>query len=456
MRDPEARARAIVAAAVARLGGEGRVVFEPHVFFGYQREIADDPHRMVVTEASTKVGKTFLHIELLLQRAIAAGEGNWWWVATVSATARIAFERMKDRLDGFIQQPTSAGFAKVRVGKPIGYRARSTPDMEIEVAGARIQFRSAKDPDTLYGEDVRGAVGDEYSRWSKAAYTALYSTLVATGGWLRLIGNVTGRGWGWSLARAAEGGAEGWGYHRVTAWDGVEAGLLSREVVEQAERDMSPVDFALLFLAEAPADGLGPFGDISAAYMDGLAVGAVSVWGWDFGRKRDWTCAVGLTVGGEVAGFDRYQKPWDEVIEDVVARPGDAYLDETGLGDVVVDLVKARKGNGVVHGVVFTSARKQVMYQALGVALRSGMVRIPRVGAIAEEIASLEYQYTPSGVKYGAPEGLHDDAVAALALAVSGCVFGSRGVSEGAVSGGDDDMMGEEWWRGDAGGDVWA
>jgi hypothetical protein len=39
--------------------------------------------------------------------------------------------------------------------------------------------------------------------------------------------------------------------------------------------------------------------------------------------------------------------------------------------------------------------------------------------AIADELDNFEYVYTPTGVKYAAPEGLHDDCVMALGLAVS-------------------------------------
>jgi hypothetical protein len=34
------------------------------------------------------------------------------------------------------------------------------------------------------------------------------------------------------------------------------------------------------------------------------------------------------------------------------------------------------------------------------------------------ELETFEYEYTRTGVRYSAPEGLHDDCVCALALAV--------------------------------------
>jgi hypothetical protein len=39
-------------------------------------------------------------------------------------------------------------------------------------------------------------------------------------------------------------------------------------------------------------------------------------------------------------------------------------------------------------------------------------------GPIVYELEAFQYEYTPSGVRYAAPVGMHDDCVSALALAV--------------------------------------
>lgn len=43
-------------------------------------------------------------------------------------------------------------------------------------------------------------------------------------------------------------------------------------------------------------------------------------------------------------------------------------------------------------------------------------IRFPD-GWLISELESFEYEYVASGVRYSAPEGLHDDGVCALALA---------------------------------------
>ncbi len=44
-------------------------------------------------------------------------------------------------------------------------------------------------------------------------------------------------------------------------------------------------------------------------------------------------------------------------------------------------------------------------------------IRFPK-GPISIELETFEYEYTRSAILYSAPEGMHDDCVIALALAV--------------------------------------
>ncbi len=56
--------------------------------------------------------------------------------------------------------------------------------------------------------------------------------------------------------------------------------------------------------------------------------------------------------------------------------------------------------------------------EGLAVAIQQQRIRFPE-GSIKAELEAFEYVYSRTGVHYSAPEGLHDDCVCALALAVS-------------------------------------
>ncbi|KKK81338.1 hypothetical protein LCGC14_2814490, partial [marine sediment metagenome] len=61
---------------------------------------------------------------------------------------------------------------------------------------------------------------------------------------------------------------------------------------------------------------------------------------------------------------------------------------------------------------------KQGLMEGLSLIISKREIRFPE-GVIRQELETFEYEYSRTGVKYSAPEGLNDDAVCALALAQS-------------------------------------
>jgi len=55
----------------------------------------------------------------------------------------------------------------------------------------------------------------------------------------------------------------------------------------------------------------------------------------------------------------------------------------------------------------------------LAMVIQSDEITYPS-GAIVAELDAFMFEYTRTGVRYSAPEGVHDDCVMALALAVYG------------------------------------
>ena len=164
-----------------------------NAFFGEER--------YSITEASTKSGKTVGAMAWLLEQAIGGSQGqNFWWVAPVLNQAKIAYRRMKD-------------------GMPANFYSSNDSETYIRLKnGTTMWFKGSDNPDSLYGEDVRAAVIDEASRCREDAWFAVRTTLTATRGPIRIIGNVKGRkNWFFHLARRAESGERNMTYHRITA-----------------------------------------------------------------------------------------------------------------------------------------------------------------------------------------------------------------------------------------------
>lgn len=378
--------------------------------YDYQHRAIFTDARYAVIEGATKAGKTYPCIVWLLAEAGArAGPGrNFWWVAPTHEQAEIAYLRT-------VRLLRSAGGTD-------WFEAIDSRKRIILADVGTLHFRTSEDPDHLYGEDVYGAVMDEYTRQREEAWTALRSTLSATRGRCRFVGNVLGRrGWGWAWARKAEAGAEGMSYAKITCEDAIKAGIMDRREVEQAERDLAhiPGAFRELYYAEPGADGGNPFDEsMIRAAVAPLSPLPPVVFGVDLGRAVDWTVVVGLDQGGSVCVFDRWMRvPWEETVDRIASIVGTTrtLVDRTGLGDPVVDRL-SRRCPGVT-GYVFTTQSKQDLMQGLALAIHSGAVTFPE-GPIAAELRTFEYVSSAGRVRYSAPNGLHDDCVCALALAV--------------------------------------
>jgi hypothetical protein len=79
----------------------------------------------------------------------------------------------------------------------------------------------------------------------------------------------------------------------------------------------------------------------------------------------------------------------------------------------------------------------------VAVAIQNQEVRFPE-GPIVSELESFEHEITRTGVKYLAPEGMHDDCVDALALAVEAHRRHGAGVTIQVVETGEESWLDED------------
>ena len=214
-----------------------------------QRDAIFDPARISIIEANPKAGKTVACLAWLFERALEGKPGQqFWWLAPVFSQSEIGFRRMS---------------AKV----PVAYRKPNQSKLMLKlINGTMIWFKSADHPEDLFGEDVHAAVLDEASRMREEAWMTVVTTLSHTKGPVRIIGNVRGtKNWFYKLARVAEaGGDPEMAYHRITARDAAEAGVLDPAEIERARQRYANLGkegvFRQLYEAEAHDESENPFG----------------------------------------------------------------------------------------------------------------------------------------------------------------------------------------------------
>jgi len=365
--------------------------------------------RYSVIEASTKSGKTVGCIVWLAEKAILYGgpNKNFWWVAPVSDQSDIAFRRMKEALPrSMFEANESRKFIKLW-------------------NGALIWFKSADKPDSLYGEDVYDAVVDEATRCKDESWHALRSTLTATRGNVRVIGNVKGRAnWMYRLARLAQSGnADDMAYAKITAYDAAAAGVIEFEEIENAKLIYPEAVFRELYLAEPGDDGGNPFGiQYIQKCIGPMSDQPVLAWGWDVAKHTNFTVGIGLDKTGVVSQFHRWQDSWDNTLSRITGLTGKgtpALIDSTGSGDQVLERIR-NKGFTNFHGQVFGGWKSKMdLITGLVVGIQNQEVQFPE-GRIVEELEAFEYVVVQNSsdnrVTYAAPRGFHDDCVDALAM----------------------------------------
>lgn len=378
--------------------------------YPYQLAILNSPARFTVTVAATKVGKTASHIVWLFEQALICKSGqSVWWVAPTIGQAKIAFDRMK-----------------IQISNRDLFTANETTRTITLITGAKMEFKTADKPDNLYGDDVYAAVYDEYTRGREASWHALRSTLTSTGGKCKFIGNAKGKkNWGYKLAlKAKQGEDPNYAYFKVTAYDAAACGMMTKdgrpfiEEIEDAKKDLPESVFNELYLAEASEDGSNPFGlQYISQCTYPLSTLASVCFGADLAKKSDFTSLIGLDKFAYVSHYDTFQKDWKQTKETILSLPiAPIAIDSTGVGDPIAEDIASKRDN--VNMVVFTQRSKQQLMEGLAYAIQNRAIAFPE-GRIKDQLEAFEFEYTRTGVKYSAPEGMHDDDVCALALAYS-------------------------------------
>ncbi len=291
--------------------------------------------------------------------------------------------------------------------------------------GGVIELWTLDTPDPARGRFYDEAIIDEAGvvrDLEGVFWQAIRPTLTDRRGRALFLGTPKGRSHGFSVFFAkGETGEKGWWSIRAAT---KENPFIPADEIEEARQTMPAGAFAQEYEGIPADDGANPFGldaIASVCTLDGLSSHPPVAWGWDFARAQDWTVGLALDRFGHVTGLHRWQaKPWEFTQRETVRIVGSvtAYGDSTGVGDAVVEGIQ-RLGCPMV-GVKFSGPEKQRLMERLSVAIQSRAIALPKDGWLRAELEAFTYEYTATGVRYTAPNGLHDDGVMALALAVRG------------------------------------
>ena len=371
-------------------------------------EVAQSPARFRVAACGRRRwGKTRLGAALCVKTA--ADGGRAWWVAPsypVSMVGWRLLRRLASQVPG----------AEVRQSE----RLVSFPN------GGEIQVRSADNPDSLRGEGLDFVVFDECAfihedAWQEAVRPALSDRL----GRALFISTPKGRNWFWRLwQRCIDDHDHEWhGWQLPTAANP----YIAPSEIEAARLGLPERIFAQEFLAQFLDDAGGVFRRITdaatAAPQDGAIGGHTYTIGIDWAREQDFTAmAVYDATLGAIVALDRFnQIDYQIQLGRLSAlydrfRPSAIIAEANSIGQPLIEQLQ-RQGLPVVPFTT-TNASKQVMVDALALALENRSLTIIPDPVLIAELQAYQGERLPGGaMRYSAPQGLHDDTVMAVMLA---------------------------------------
>jgi len=389
-----------------------------------QWEVASCPARFIVLVTGRRFGKTLLGTAICIKRAL---EGQRvWWVAPSYKMAEVGWRGMK-RL------------------------ARQIPGVEVRESERRISFgegwvqvRSGDDPDSLRGEGLDYVVLDECAYMKSEVWTdALRPALSDRKGGALFISTPSGRNWLWQLyQRGLDRSQTEWrSFHFVTA----DNPFIDRAEIEAARGQLPERVFRQEYLAEFLEDVGVVFRGVQAAAVAptpgdvGTHRGHQIVVGVDWGKSVDYTVLSAICREcHQQVDLDRFHRVeyvlQEQRLLSLVDRWGGrsnvlVVAETNAMGEPIVE--RLRRAGLAVRAFTTTATSKPPLIESLVLALERGELTIlPDPVQVGElQAYTMTLQQTTGRPVYGAPEGMHDDTVMALALAWYGAC--RRGVFVG-------------------------
>jgi len=330
-------------------------------------------------------------------------------------------------------------------------------------SGGSVTFRSLDDPDNARGLTAAGVVIDEAPLIQERAWYEVVRPIISdTEGWAVLMGTPKGKNFFWRESVQAKNRPDSIAFQAPTLGVAKGAfGALERvphdlenpffkfEEAQLLADTMTELTFAQEFLADFVDSGGGVFRHVTDAPLAQLQQhglpGHQYVMGVDWGKYNDFTVLIILdltpdhapalhaTVGSpwdarplpliEVCYLDRFnQVDYTVQMGRLLAayekfRPSLIVAERNAAGEPLIEVMQ--RMSLPVYPFVTGNATKALAVDALALALERGQLALPKHDVLLNELMAFDAERLPSGtLRYAAPEGMHDDVVLALSMAM--------------------------------------
>jgi len=390
-----------------------------------QQKVRSEAQRFNWLSAGRRWRKTTLAMSIAVEAALDGG--TYIWGAPTFDQVRIGFDETQSACAGFAQ------FNQSRM-------TATFPSTQ-----GKIYFRSLDNPNNVRGYTADGVVTDEAGFVKQVAWTeVLRPMLMDTGGWHWGIGTPNGMNWFWQEFIKAENRSDSMTWAIPSLGCRINDRKLIREPHPYENPDLSFEEIKTLWeemperifrqeiLGEFLDTGGGVFRLVreaaTAVPLNGPKEGHQYIAGVDVAALQDFTVVIVLDVHSkEMVFLDRFNRvdyPRLEAELEAIYRLFNLdtmIIESNSIGQPVIDHLLQR-GLSIIPFMT-TNATKTAAIQSLQAAFEHGQISILNHPILLSELLAFEGAKRSTYWVFGAPDGLHDDTVMALALAWSGLKY---------------------------------
>lgn len=360
-----------------------------------QQQVLDSPARFRVLMCGRRFGKSLISQDIAIDHAVYREQ-----VAYITPTYQLG----------------KIFFQEIIKSIPEQIYKKNEADLVINfITGGTIRFFTGERLDAMRGLKFHLVIIDEASyipNLQDGWNNSIRPTLTDYKGKAIFLSTPKGKNFFHSLY--LKSGEPDWESFKFTTYDNP---YIDRDEIDAARIQLPNAVFEQEYMANPMENAANPFGsDHIRKNIAPISTNPAEYYGIDLAKSVDWTVITGMDRNGVVCYFERFQKDWAHTKERILSinRNKPVLIDSTGVGDAIVeDLQKLFQR---MVGFKYTSTTKQQLMESLASSIHKGEIKYPQ-GPIVDELDVFEYVYTPTGVRYNAPAGYHDDCVNSLALA---------------------------------------
>jgi hypothetical protein len=310
-----------------------------------------------------------------------------------------------------------------------GLFAYNDTDLIVEGFGSTIQFFSGERADGIRGNTFDYLICDEFDFMKKDIWQeVLQPTILVRGKKVVFISTPKGKGAMYQLS-LQQNYDKRYKYFHFTSYDNP---MIDRNEIDSIKRSLPEHIFRQEYLAEFIDNAGGLFTSVKDNVIESGTPDGKNYGGLDIGRADDYTVITIMNKRGHMVCVERYrQDDWTNIIDKVasVIRRYNAltYVEVNNQGDVFYEMLKKKVGN-LIEPFTTTMKSKPIMIEDLALSFEQSSVKVLNEQWLLDELDAFTYVYDNKTrrVKYGAPEGIHDDGVISLSLCLQSIKHLSR------------------------------